>query len=75
MNNHLMNYNNTEGEIVDYEVRFTEDKPDKDLLYSLYQNMIGTSSKHSIMNGGDEAKNKDNRVSGYLNEAIQKGIN
>jgi len=51
MNNHLMNYNNTEGEIVDYEVRFTEDKPDKDLLYSLYQNMIGTSSKHSIMNG------------------------
>lgn len=37
--------------------------------------MIGTSSKHSIMNGGDEAKNKDNRVSGYLNEAIQKGIN
>ena len=36
--------------------------------------MIGTSSKHSIMNGGDETKNQDTRVSGYLNEAIQKGL-
>lgn len=74
MNNHLINYDNTEGEIVNYEVRFTGDKPDKDSLYSLYQNLIGTSSKHSIMNGGDETKNQDTRVSGYLNEAIQKGL-
>ena len=68
MNDHLSNYDN-KNEIINYELKFDNNNPNKNSLYDLYLNLIGSTSKYL-----SNESNQNKRISVYLNEALNEGL-